>query len=135
LIDDNIPDVSPLAVDAITEMLIEDQGILRPPVKAAHLLALICKLHEQNRPFPRREDVAEAIGAGVSTIDAALSTRLDEKYIELRIETRPGNVERRHSVIRERYYEPSQKLLNVYRNADRKNKDAKRAMQKRSACR
>lgn len=124
--DNTIPEVPAAAVEAITEMLIEDQNILRPPTKAAHMLALICKLHELSRPFPRREEVAAALNASVSTIDAALSTRLDQGYIRLYIETRPGNVQRRDSVIRDRYYEPSDKLMRVYKKGEQKARNARR---------
>lgn len=115
-----VPDVPAFVVDAITRMLIEDQQLNRPPEKAAHLLAIICKLYEQRRPFPRRREVADKIGSPLATVDAALSTRLDEDYIKVRIETRPGNVQKRNSVIRERYYDPSDKLLFTYREASRR---------------
>lgn len=126
-----VPRVSPAAVDAITDMLIEEQGILRPPTKAAHLLAIICELHRQGRPFPQRETVAEEIQAAVSTVDAALSTRIDEGYITPRIETKPGNVQRRGSVIRQRYYDPSPRLLTVYTHAENKARGAKARMRGR----
>lgn len=128
--DDDIPDVDPITVEAITEMLIEEQGILRPPVKAAHLLAIICKLHEQNRPFPKRGDVAQKIDAGVSTVDAALSTRLDEGYISVRVQTREGNVERRKSVVRDRFYDPSPKLMGVFKHSEDRAQQSRRGMQK-----
>ena len=115
-----VPDVPAFVVDAITKMLIEDQQLNRPPEKAAHLLAIICKLYEQRRPFPRRRDIADKIGSPLATVDAALSTRLDEDYISVRIETRPGNVQKRNSVIRERYYDPSDKLFLTYREASRR---------------
>lgn len=114
---DEIPNVAPVAVDAITDMLIEDQGMMRPPTKAAALLAIICALHKQGKPFPRRECVADAIDAAVSTVDAALSSRLDEGYLTMRTKVKRGNVQRRNSVVRERYYEPSAKLLRTYEEA------------------
>jgi DNA-binding transcriptional MocR family regulator len=123
----SLPEVSPIVVDAICEMLISDQGMLRPPEKAAKLLALIVELYKRGQPFPRREEVAQAIGASVSTIDAALSTRLDEGYITLTIETPHGNVQRRNSAIRERHYVPSQGLLAV---ADKATKDSRRVRQR-----
>lgn len=116
----NIPKISPIVIDAITEMLMDDQGMLRPPEKAAALLALIVELHKKKLPFPRREAVSEAIGASVSTVDAALSTRLDEGYITIAMETSRGNVQRRNSIVRERYYIPSKKLLEVANKASRK---------------
>ena len=115
-----VPDVPAFVVSAITKMLIEDQQLNRPPEKAAHLLAIICKLYEQRRPFPRRREVADKIGSPLATVDAALSTRLDEDYIRVRVETRPGNVQKRNSVIRERYYDPSDKLFSTYREASRR---------------
>lgn len=116
----DLPEVSAVVVDAIIDMLIMDQGMLRPPEKAAKLLALIVELHKRKQPFPTRSEVAEAIGASVSTIDAALSTRLNEGYIKLRVETPEGNVQRRNSVVRLRYLEPSDQLMDVVSKAKRK---------------
>lgn len=115
----NVPDVPAVVIRAITKMLVEDQQLNRPPEKAAHLLAIICKLYEQRRPFPTRREVAEKMHSPLGTVDAALSTRLDEGYIKTRVETRPGNVKKRNSVIRERYYDPNDKLFATYRTASK----------------
>jgi hypothetical protein len=116
-----LPKLRPVVVDAITEMLISEQGMLRPPEKAAALLALIVELHKKDLPFPPREEVAGYIDASLSTVDAALSTRLDEGYITQRVETRRGNVQRRNSVVRERYYDPSPHLISIVDQAEQGN--------------
>jgi hypothetical protein len=119
-----LPAIEPAVVDAITDMIIRDTGCLRPPEKAAALMALIVELHKLNRPFPRREVAAAAIHASVSTVDAALSTHLDpgdgSGYLQLVVETSIGNVQRRNSVVRERFYIPSDDLLRVADRAKRK---------------
>lgn len=120
-----LPSVSRAAVRAIMDLLISRQGMKRRPEKAAELLALVVELHERHRPFPPRAEVAAAIGASVSTVDAALSTRLDEGYITMEVETPHGRVQRRNSVIRERYYVPSNELQEVVAKA--KQNEAKRA--------
>lgn len=112
-----VPEPDPQIVDAFVEMLLEDTGALRPPTKAAHLLAVICMLHKQDQPFPGREPVAQHIGCGVSTVDAALSTRLAEGYISQVVETSAGNVARRNSVVRRTYYKPSKRLLDTFDKA------------------
>jgi hypothetical protein len=117
---DEIPEVSPFVVDAIIEMLKSDNGNLRPADKAAALLAVIVELHKQHKPFPPRKDVAAAIGASIPTIDAALNSRLAEGYITLAVDTEPGNVQRRSSVLRRRFIIPSKKLLDVVANAKRR---------------
>jgi hypothetical protein len=117
---DDLPEISPVVVDAIVDMLVADQGMLRPPEKAARLLAFIVELYKAHRPFPERAEVAEHIGASVSTIDAALSTRLNEGYIKLRVETPDGYVQRRNSVVRDRYYDPCPQLLDVVERAKRR---------------
>jgi hypothetical protein len=108
-----LPKIDPFVVDAITDMLVSEQGMLRPPEKAAALLALIVQLHNMKEPFPARAEVAKHINASVPTVDAALSTRLDEGYITQAIETARGNVQRRNSARRLRYYIPSKHLLSV----------------------
>jgi hypothetical protein len=115
----DIPDVNPAAVDAITRMLMEDHPKTnKPPIKAAHLLAIICKLYEEHRPFPEREAAGAAIGSPKATVESVLSHRAAEGYITMKVETREGNVDpnRRPSIVRERYYVPSKELLEVYNN-------------------
>lgn len=112
-----LPKLSPIVVDAITDMLVSEQGMLRPPEKAAALMALIVELYKEGKPFPERKQVAEHIGASMSTVDAALSTRLDEGYITQRVETKRGKVARRNSVVRQRYYVPSSHLVDVVKDA------------------
>ena len=116
---DDLPEVSPFVVDAIIEMLKADNGNLRPADKAAHMLALIVELHKQHKPFPPRKDVAAAIKGSIAAVDAALNSRLAEGYITLAVDTEPGNVQRRNSVIRRRFIIPSKDLLDVVANAKR----------------
>lgn len=115
-----LPKISPIVIDAVTDMLLSEQGMNRPPEKAAALLALIVELHKRRQPFPTREEVAEAINASVSTVDAALSTRIDEGYITPVVSTKRGNVQRRNSIIREKSYVPSDALIAVVDRAQRK---------------
>ncbi len=121
----SLPQISPIVVQAITDMLIAQRGMKRPPEKAAKLLALIVELHRRRRPFPPRDEVAAAIGASIATVDAALSTRLDEGYITLDVETPHGNVRRRNSVIRARYYIPSRQLLETVEAAEQREEQHK----------
>lgn len=116
-VDADVPEPDPQIVDAFVNMLIEDTGALRPPTKAAYLLAIICLLAKQDRPFPGREPIARHIGCALSTVDAALSTRLAEGYISQIVETSAGNVARRNSVIRRTYYKPSKRLLDRFDKA------------------
>jgi hypothetical protein len=102
------------------DMLMTEQGMLRPPEKAAAILALIVELHKQNRPFPERQDVADAIGCSIHTVDAVLSTRLDEEYLKMAVETTTGNVQQRHGVIRKRYYIPCRAMIEVAERAQRR---------------
>jgi hypothetical protein len=53
-------------------------------------------------------------------IDAALSTRLDEGYLEQTVETTKGNVNARNSIVRRRFYIPSKELIAVADRALRK---------------
>lgn len=119
-VSDELPPVSPIVIDAITEMLMTEQGMKRPPEKAAALLALTVELYRQNRPFPARRVVADALGCSIFTVDAALSTRIDEGYLTQVVETTTGNVSARHSTVRHRYYVPSQDLVAVADRARRR---------------
>lgn len=111
----SLPKLDPIIVDAFIDMLISEQEMFRPPEKAAAMLALICELHLQEQPFPTRAEAARHINCSIPTIDAALSTRLDEGYITPDIRITEGNVQRRHSALRQRHYKPSAHLLSVYK--------------------
>jgi hypothetical protein len=115
--DVDLPTIDRFIVDEFVKVLIEDTGALRPPINAAELLAVICALHKEGRPFPGRVVMAGHIGCALSTVDAALSTRLAEGYISQIVETSAGNVARRNSVIRRTYYKPSKRLLDAYDKA------------------
>jgi hypothetical protein len=114
--------VSPVVVDAITDMLMTQQNIRRPPEKAAALLALLVELNRKGQPFPKRHEVAEALDCSVYTIDAVLSTRINEGYLQQVVETTTGNVSARNSIVRQRFYVPSQELVAVADRALRKQK-------------
>lgn len=112
-----LPRLSPAVTDAICKMMLSDQGMLRPPDKASALLALICELYKTKEPFPPRKAVAKHIDASIATIDAALSTRLNEGYIIEAVDTVQGNVQRRNSVKRRKFYIPSKQLQDVVAKA------------------
>lgn len=105
--------VKPIVVDAIADMLKVQQEMRRPPEKAAALLALIVELNRSGQPFPKRHEVAKALDCSVYTIDAALSTRIDEGYLQQIVETTSGEVSARHSIVRKRFYIPSPELVAV----------------------
>lgn len=113
-----VPEIRQEVIDAITDMLREVQGVKRPPRRAAHLLAIICKLHEMNKPFPRRKVVAEAIGTTEATVQSALSSKLGDRTIFLEVEVLEGSVKNRASAIRYQHYVPNTKLLQTYRRAE-----------------
>jgi hypothetical protein len=115
-----LPRVASVATQAVMDMLMTDQGMTRPPEKAAALLALITELDNAGLAFPERAVIAAALDCSVYTVDAALSTRTEEGYISLQYKTVPGNVARRHSVIKERYYVPSKRLRAVVESAKKR---------------
>lgn len=101
----------------IEHYLMEKFGMRKPPESAARLLALILELHAHGQPFPQRRLAAEAIGASVFGVDAALSVALARGLITTRLETIEGNVQQRLSVIRLKYYIPAPELLALARRA------------------
>lgn len=74
----------------------------------------------RGKPFPARETVAKKLDCSVFTVDAAISTRIDEGYLSMAIETTTGNVAQRHSTVRRRYYLPSKRLADVADRARRR---------------
>lgn len=89
---------------AITEYLVASYGMRRPPTLNARLLALIAALADKGLPFLTRADAAEMTGFTVEGVDSALSVALARGDITMSVKMRPGNVQQRESVIRERYY-------------------------------
>lgn len=89
---------------AATEYLMAAYGMRRPPELAARLLALLCDLADQGLPFPPRAEVAALVGHSIEGVDSALSVALARGDVVMSAKVRPGNVQQRESVIRERYY-------------------------------
>lgn len=122
----NIPKLKPIVLDAVTDMLMTDQGMTRPPTKAAALLALIVELHNRNMAVPTRDVLKEYVAnntdgtCSVYTIDAAISTRIDEGYMKKVVETTTGNVAARHSTVSHLYLIPSKRLIDVVERAKRR---------------
>lgn len=119
-----IPAISPVVIDALTEMLMTDQGMTRPPEKSAALLALIVELHKMKQPFPPRQMVAQHLDCSIFTVDAAISGRSDEGYIiaqETQIES-SSKIANRHGIRRRRFYVPSNETISVVERAKRRNK-------------
>jgi hypothetical protein len=116
-----LPTPNPLAVQAICEMIMEQQeNVRRPPERSAALLALCVELHKKNLPFPSRMAAALKLDCSVFTIDSALSTRMDEGYLQQIVETTTGNVANRHSTVRQRFYKPSDELIDVVDRATKR---------------
>jgi len=113
-----LPKLDPIVIDAVTEMLMQDQGMDRPPEKTAALLTLIVELHKQKAPFPTRARVAEHVAnyssdkhCSIFTIDKALSSRMAQGYVMEAWEITEGNVAAQDSITRHRYYVPSKDLI------------------------
>lgn len=120
-----LPTPNPLVVEAICDMLMTQQpNVKRPPEKAAALLALIVELYKTNTPFPSRMAVALKLDCSVFTVDAALSTRLEEGYLTQIVETTTGKVRNRHSIVRHRFYKPSAELVDIATRAGKKRRAA-----------
>lgn len=117
--DPKLPRLDPTVVDAIEKFLMDAYGMKRPPTSAAIVLALAVALHENDQAWPVRRLVAELAGCTVFGVDAALSVQLDRGLIEETVRTSKGNVQRRESIVRSRYYKPSQQLLAVVRSITR----------------
>jgi hypothetical protein len=121
-----LPKIRSTVIDAVTDMLMVDQGMTRPPEKSAALLALLVEVHKLGEPAPTRQTMAAAVArstdgsCSIFTIDAALSTRLSEGYLTQAVETPHGHVAKRNSVVRERYYVPSKRLIDVVDRAKRR---------------
>lgn len=121
-----LPPVNPIVVDALIEMIMTDQqDVRRPPEKSAALLALSVELYKTNRPFPTRMAAALHLECSIFTVDAAISTRINEGYLTQVVETEEGNVSARGSIVRKRYYIPSKDVIDVAERAVRKLRNKK----------
>lgn len=122
-----LPRLNPAVVDALQDMLMSDSGSTKPPEQAARLLALLYELDKEKLPAPTREVMAQALGGSKSkwTVDAIVSSKLNEGYLTLAIEIMEGNVKARSSTRKERYLIPSRRVLSVARSVDKKPTDKK----------
>lgn len=113
-----LPEISPAVVDALVEMLMTDQGMTKPPRKAAAVLALVVELYKRGMEFPPRDIVAAALDTSKYTVDSALSTRIAEGYLAERVEYEEGSVSNRQGVVRLRYIDPSERVRKVVEQAE-----------------
>jgi hypothetical protein len=105
-----VPSLDLALADTIEKFLMARYDMRRPPIAAARLLAVIVLLDEQKQPFPSRRRVAEEIRCSVYGIDAALQVAMARGLISQHVEIAQGNVQRRESILRNRYYVPSDEL-------------------------
>ena len=117
-----LPKLNPAVVHALQQMLLDDQGMMRPPEQAARLLALIHELAKEHKPFPHREVAAQVLGGNQSkfTVDAILSQRMAEGYISMVVETTMGHNSNRVGIRKQRFFIPSERLVDIAKHAERK---------------
>jgi hypothetical protein len=115
-----LPSLNPAVVNALQKMLVEDQGMMRPPEQAARLLALTYELAKQHKPFPHREVAAQVLGGSQSkyTVDAILSQRMAEGYLSLVVETTMGRTHNRMGIRKQRFFVPSMRLVDIAQRAE-----------------
>lgn len=116
-----LPKLNPAVVHALQQMLVEDQGMSRPPEQAARLLALTYELAKDHKPFPHREVAAQILGGSQSkfTVDAILSQRMADGYLSLVVETTMGHNHNRTGVRKQRFFIPSLRLVDIAKQAER----------------
>jgi len=108
-----LPRLDAYKVDRALMYLQERFDIRRPPHASAALLVLIHELWINSLPWPPRREAAEHIGMSIYGLDGALSVATARGLIALSIETIEGGVARRESVIKQRYYTPSQEVIDL----------------------
>lgn len=108
---------SPVVIGAILGYLSSQHDTQRPPEKCAAILATLADLQERGEPAPTREELAKMADCSKFTVDACLSTRIAQGHVKLEIRTRPGNVQRRESIIKERFYILSNPLMDRIKEA------------------
>jgi hypothetical protein len=115
-----LPRVNPFVVDAMMEMLMADSGATKPPEQAATLLALLVELDKLGEPIPTREVMAQVLGGSKSkyTVDAIVSSKIEDGYLQLVVETTHGNVSNRSSSRKQKYLVPSKRVKSVAQRAE-----------------
>jgi hypothetical protein len=106
-----LPRVSAQLRDTIQDFITETYNSKRPPTVAATILGLIIELSHKRQPFPTRATVAEFANCSIFTVDSTISQCLQRGLITESVETVEGNVQKRESIIRHRYYTPTKRLL------------------------
>lgn len=104
-------------VDLVENFLHEKYPSRKRALVSASVLALILELDELKKPFPPRQQVADALNCSIFGVDAAISVALGRGLLSVEIKVLQGNVEQRDSAIRERYLIPSARLRGVVARA------------------
>lgn len=115
-----LPKPDQAVVDAIEKHLLTSYDMKRPPLIAAAVLAMIVDLSRLGQAFPEREYLAKFLNCSKFGIDAAISTALARREITMTIGIEPGKIAARDSVVKYRYFHPSEELVSVARRARRR---------------
>jgi hypothetical protein len=111
-----MPNVPEPAVGSVLEYITTTYQMKRPPLMAARVLAYICEFYGRDYRFPSRELLAKHLGSSKFTIDAVLQAYLSRGELTQRWEVLPSDeLQGRDSVVRHRYYDPSEALMDAYR--------------------
>lgn len=123
---DKLAGISPYVVNAVTDWLLDHEGMQRPPEQAAKILVFIRELHRLHLPFPKRDDVAAHLGVSKSSVDAVINHRRRTQDIIEVAEFTEGHVGYRPSSRRQRFIMPSPELANIIDKAKREEARIKR---------
>ena len=108
-----LPDIR-FEAEALADWIKETEGPQRRPECTGQILGLAIVLHRAGKqPWPTRQQIKAHTGVSLPMIDVVMSQRQAKGMISVYTSTRPGNVQKRTSVITQRHVRPSQELLNV----------------------
>jgi hypothetical protein len=112
----------PEVPDALTEAVLaylKNEGMQRPPLAAAKILAFIVQLHRYGRrPFPVRGVLAKFLDVATPTVDSVLGHRVMTGHLIMRDEVRRGGSKKRQTINKVRFYTPSDDLVKVVEEAE-----------------
>lgn len=107
------PAPSRALVAAVLDWYQTKYGMRRPPLAGAGVLALVVESHRRGTPFPQHVEAARRVGCSVETVGYTLNVALERGVVRQTVQTAPGCVTMRDSVVRQIYYVPCPELAQL----------------------
>ncbi len=109
----NLPKIDRAMCERIKNYIADHYGSRRPPKHTAAILATLVEMHRRAMPFPDRKLLAKHVGCSEWGLDNCINTSMLRNLVVIQVETAPGNVSSRESIVQVKYVRPTTALMRI----------------------